>query len=126
MSAERLQDALAKYQQIVTQPEKNPYVSTPEQLRALQLATLYDDQDHKIRYLNLCRRTHPAIIEQAASFVADAQAHNKGALFMWKVKEIRAQWEKQGKDCRHPSPKAPPKKTSSRRSKRIVPASLFD
>ena len=79
--------------QRILEPEYNPYVSTPEQLLALQIARQLDDEQHKTIYLHLCKHTKPEIIREALSFVSDAQARHKGKLFCWKVKQLRNQWQ---------------------------------
>lgn len=92
-------------------PKKNPYISHPHQLRALQLSQKFNDPDHKIQYLNLCKSIHPTIIDQAESFVSDANANNKAALFMWKVKQIKLDWISQKKDWHHPDRSKNPSET---------------
>ena len=129
-----LKKALARYQSNppdqstrtqVTLPQKNPYISNPNQLRALQLSTKFADQDHKLLYLNICKNVHPTIIDLAESFVSDATAQNKGALFMWKIKQIKLEWQKAGKSWKNPN-KPPPKKNSPKKPKKLQPSSLFD
>jgi hypothetical protein len=80
--------------------EVNRFVSTPEQLLALKICQVLGDETHKGFYLRLCKYTKAAIIEQALSFVVDAQVENKGKLFSWKVKQIRQEWREQGKNPR--------------------------
>jgi len=109
----------------VKPPKKNPYISNPNQLRALQLSSKFGDQDHKILYLNLCKNVHPTIIDQAESFVSDASAHNKGALFMWRVKKIKQEWQEAGKNWRNPH-KLPPKPKRKPRLKKTAMPTLFD
>ena len=78
--------------------EVNRYVSTPEQLLALRLCRELNDEAHKTLYLHLCKHTRPELIEAALRFVSDANAHSKGKLFSWKIKQLRAQWRKEGKN----------------------------
>ncbi len=82
----------------VSAMEVNKYVSTPEQERALQLCEILDDKSHKELYLSLCKRTRKEIIDEALSFVIDAQARSKAKLFSWKIKQIRQNWIKAGKN----------------------------
>ncbi len=98
MALERLAQGInwQKYAQI----EKNRYICKPEQLLALRVTKALDDQEHKELYLRLCKYTQEAIIEQALSFVSDAKANNKGKLFLWKVKQIKNEWLKNGKNPR--------------------------
>ena len=37
----------------------------------------------------MAKTEHRAILEKALSFVSDSKATNKGALFMWKVKQLK-------------------------------------
>ena len=132
MPATRLKDALAKYQSISSDqlaqkqavpPQKNRRVSSPGQLRALHLATKFSDQNRKLIYLSLCKNIHPTIIDLAESFVSDAAARNKGALFMWKIKQIKLEWQKAGKNWKNPlKPKKSPK--SSKQKTQAQPTSL--
>lgn len=50
-----------------------------------------DDPKHKSLYIKMAKTEHRAILEKALSFVVDSKATNKGALFMWKVKQIKDQ-----------------------------------
>lgn len=112
-------------------PEKNRYISHQHQLRALELASKYDDLDHKIYYLNLCKKIHPTIIDQADSFVSDANADHKGKLFMWKIKQLKSEWQAAGKDWHNPQPtptktKKTKKSPKSKKTKPSSPPTLFD
>jgi hypothetical protein len=78
----------------------NRYVSTPEQLLALKLAKQLGDEKHKALYLRLCKYVQTRLIEEALSFVSDAQARDKGKLFLWKVKQLRQEWQEAGRDPR--------------------------
>ena len=40
-------------------------------------------------YMKLAKTVHRSLLEKALSFVIDSKADNKGALFMWKLKELR-------------------------------------
>ena len=104
----------------------NQYISKQTQLRALQLARQFNDEEHKIQYLNLCKNVSEVIIEQAASFVTDATARKQGALFMWKVKQIKTQWEQAGKNWRRIKDDDEQKSSKPRRQRAIKTPSLFD
>lgn len=59
----------------------------------MHLAEEFDDYKHRGLYIKLAK-THPrALLEKAYSFVIDSNAKNKGALFMWKLKELRSNAE---------------------------------
>jgi hypothetical protein len=81
-------------------PEVNRFVSTPEQLLALRLSQELNDSEHKEMFLHLCKHTRREIIEDALSFVIDANAKHKGKLFFWKVGQISREWQAQGKTPR--------------------------
>lgn len=100
--------------------EVNKRVSTKEQLRALQIARELSDEKSKEIYLSLCKRFQEGVIEEALRFVIDSQAQSKAKLFMWKVKQLRQEWQAVGKN--------PLKEVVARprRRKKIKPAALFD
>lgn len=70
-------------------PTTDKYVSREFQTFGLHIAETLDDYKHKSLYIKLAKTVHRSILEQALSFVSDSNATNKGALFMWKLKEIR-------------------------------------
>ena len=96
MALEKLGESLSADR--FTHVEVNKFVSTPEQLQALRLCQELGDPDHKNIYLHLCKYTAPGLIEEALSFVRDAQARDKGKLFCWKVKQLRLAWQAAGKN----------------------------
>ena len=71
-------------------PMKDKYVSREFQTFGLHLAETLDDYKHRSLYMKLAKTIHRSLLEEALSFVADSKATNKGALFMWKLKELRA------------------------------------
>ncbi len=70
-------------------PITDKYVSREFQTFGLHLAEELDDYKHRSLYIKLAKTVHRAILEKALSFTADSKARNKGALFMWKLKELR-------------------------------------
>jgi hypothetical protein len=70
-------------------PTTDKYISREFQTFGLHLADSLDDYKHKSLYMKLSKTVHRAILEQALSFAIDSKADKKGALFMWKLKEIR-------------------------------------
>lgn len=70
-------------------PVKDKYVSREFQTFGLYLAEELDDFKHRSLYIKLAKTVHRAILEKALSFVSDSNAKNRGALFMWKLKELR-------------------------------------
>lgn len=75
-------------------PVKDKYVSREFQTFALKLADELDDYKHRAIYMRLAKTVHRSILERALSFAIDSNAKNKGALFMWKLKELRSSAEK--------------------------------
>lgn len=72
-------------------PTTDKYISREFQTFGLHLADQLDDYKHKSLYIKLAKTTHRTILEQALSFCIDSRADNKGALFMWKLKELKKQ-----------------------------------
>jgi SAM-dependent methyltransferase len=59
------------------------------QAYAYRLAHELNDLDHLKIYLRLAKTQDRGLLEQVYSFVADANLDNKGALFLWKLKQLR-------------------------------------
>jgi len=78
-------------------PTTDKYISREFQDFGLHLADVLDDYKHKSLYIKLSKTVHRSILEQALSFVSDSNAKNKGALFMWKLKELRKGEKKEPK-----------------------------
>ena len=72
-------------------PEKDKYVSREFQSFGIHIADVLDDYKHRSLYIKLAKTVHRSILEKALSFVADSNADNKGALFMWKLKQLRGE-----------------------------------
>jgi len=70
-------------------PTTDKFVSREFQTFGLHLTETLDDYKHKGLYMRLAKTVHRSILEQALSFAIDSTAKNKGALFMWKLKELR-------------------------------------
>ncbi len=70
-------------------PVEDKYISREFQSFGIHLAEELDDYKHKALYIRLAKTVHRSILERALSFVSDSNARNKGALFMWKVKELK-------------------------------------
>lgn len=66
------------------------YISREFQKYAYDLAVELGDLPHKALYMRLCKSTPRILIENARSFVSDAQnAKSKGRLFMWKLQQLK-------------------------------------
>ena len=70
-------------------PSTDKYVSREFQTFGLHLTESLNDYKHKGLYMKLAKTVHRSLLERALSFVIDSKADNKGALFMWKLKELR-------------------------------------
>ncbi len=75
-------------------PAQDKYISREFQSFGIHIAETLDDYKHKALYIKLAKTVHRSILEKALSFVVDSNAKNKGALFMWKMKEIRTEKKK--------------------------------
>lgn len=71
-------------------PVKDRYVSREFQHFGVYLAEELNDYKHTGLYIKLAKTVHRSILEKALSFVSDSGAKNKGALFMWKLSQLRA------------------------------------
>ena len=54
-----------------------------------RLAKDLDDDAHKSLYIKMAKTVERSILEEARSFVLDANAKSKARLFMWKVGELK-------------------------------------
>lgn len=77
--------------------EKNKYVSREYQDYGYRLAMELADERHKALYIKLAKETDRAVLEKCRSFVVDANADNKGALFMWKLGQLKKENKQNGK-----------------------------
>jgi len=72
-------------------PAKDKYISREFQAYGYHLAEELNDMKHKSLYIKLAKTTHRSILEKALQFCSDSNARNKGALFMWKLKQLKSQ-----------------------------------
>lgn len=70
-------------------PTTDKYISREFQSFGIHLAEELNDYKHRGLYIKLAKTIHRSILEKALSFAVDSNATNKGALFMWKLKELR-------------------------------------
>ncbi len=86
---------LSKISDILTKfnPLEDKYISREFQAYAVYLTEQLNDPKHKSLYMRLAKTIHRSYLERALSYVKDTKFPNKGALFMWKLKELGA-WEK--------------------------------
>jgi hypothetical protein len=79
-----IKQVLAKFN-----PTEDKYISREFQSFGVHLSEVLDDPKHKSLYIKMAKTVHRSILEKALSFVIDSKAINKGALFMWKITELR-------------------------------------
>lgn len=70
-------------------PTEDKYISREFQTFGIHLAESLDDYKHKSLYIKLAKTVHRSILEKTLAFCVDSRARNKGALFMWKLKEYK-------------------------------------
>jgi hypothetical protein len=89
-------DVLKKYK-----IEEDKYISQGFQQYGYDLAVELGDMKHKALYIKLAKETPRVLLENARSFVKDANnANSKGRLFMWKLKELKDKQKKKETDSR--------------------------
>ncbi|RJQ38167.1 hypothetical protein C4559_02255 [Candidatus Microgenomates bacterium] len=72
-------------------PAEDKFISREFQSFGIHIAEQLDDYKHRSLYIKLAKTVHRSILEKALSFVVDSNARNKGALFMWKLKDLKSQ-----------------------------------
>ncbi len=88
-------------------PEENRYISREFQSFGVHLAEKLNDSRRKALYIKYAKYIPRPVLEEALRFVIDSNAKSKGALFMWKLKELNA-FEK------YPLPSRTKKKTTAK------------
>lgn len=71
-------------------PTKDKYISREFQSYGIYLSEELNDPKHKSLYIKLAKTVHRSILERTLSYVSDSKAKNKGALFMWKLNQLKA------------------------------------
>lgn len=84
MAMQKIGDILKRFD-----PESGKYVSREFQAYGLFIAEKLEDTKHKTLYMKMAKTEPRYLLEQAMNFVSDSKARNKGALFMWKLKELK-------------------------------------
>lgn len=74
------------------------YITREFQDYGYRLAVDLDDLKHKSLYIKLAKQENRGLLERARSFVIDSEAKNKGALFMWKLKQLKDNRDKNSED----------------------------
>jgi hypothetical protein len=69
-------------------PTTDKYISREFQSFGVHLAEKLQDERRKSLYIKLAKTLPRPALEEALRFVVDSHARSKGALFMWKLKEL--------------------------------------
>ena len=69
-------------------PTEDKYISREFQLFGCRLAEKLQDERRKSLYIKLAKTLPRPVLEEALRFVVDSNARSKGALFMWKLKQM--------------------------------------
>ncbi len=80
-----IKDILKKFD-----PLKDKYISREYQSYGVHLAQKLQDEKRVSLYIKLSKTVPRSILQAALSFVIDSNARSKAALFMWKLKELKA------------------------------------
>lgn len=72
-------------------PVADKYISREFQSFGIYMSEELNDYKHKSLYIKLAKTTNRALLERALSYCKDARTDtpNKGALFMWKLKQLK-------------------------------------
>lgn len=81
--------AISSVLQHYTLDDKGGRITREFQDYGYRLAVALNDLDHKPIYMRMAKTIDRSILEQARTFVLDANARNRARLFMWKVRELR-------------------------------------
>ena len=71
-------------------PTTDKYISREYQSFGVHLAEKLEDARHKSLYIKLAKTVPRPVLERALRYVVDSRAKRKGALFMWKLKDLGA------------------------------------
>lgn len=69
-------------------PVNDKYVSTEFQTYGIYLSEKLLDSRRKALYIKMAKDLPRAVLDKALRFVIDSNARSKGALFMWKLKDM--------------------------------------
>lgn len=87
---------IANSNDIIARFEKNSkHIQHEFQSIALELSSKLNDPKHKSLYMKLAKENPEPLLRQALSFAIDypikhGYGNNKGKIFMWKLKELKA------------------------------------
>lgn len=83
MGMQSIKDVLDKFN-----PVEDKYVSREFQTFGIYLSEKLQDEKRKSLYIKLAKDIPRSVLEEALRYVVDSNARNKGALFMWKLKQM--------------------------------------
>lgn len=69
-------------------PVEDKYISREFQTFGVYLSEKLQDTHRKGLYIKMSKELPRVVLEEALRFVVDSKARSKGALFMWKLKEM--------------------------------------
>jgi len=78
-----IKDILKKFN-----PLEDKYVSREFQAFGVYLAEKLEDTGRKSLYIKLAKTIPRPVLAEALRYVIDSNARRKGALFMWKLKQL--------------------------------------
>ena len=79
--------------------DSGKYITREFQDFGYRLAEELNDLPHKSLYIKLAKNHPRALLEETKAYVLNyPQAKNKGALFMWKLKELKESVEEKTKN----------------------------
>ncbi len=79
--------------------KKAKYISKEFQSFGLELASNLNDYKNKSLYIKIAKTEKRPFVERAYSFAIDyPKAKNKGKIFMWKLKDLKQEYNKKIKE----------------------------
>lgn len=96
-SPQKVGDILVRFN-----PLEDKYISREFQHFGYYLAETLNDLKHRSIYMKLAKTLPRALLEKALSYVKDSKIKRKGALFMWKLKQLGA-WSANNKSTKEQS-----------------------
>jgi hypothetical protein len=90
-SPQQIGDILIKFN-----PLEDKYISREFQAFGCHLAEDLGDMKHKSLFIKLAKTVPRSLLEKAYSYAKDSNSKKKGAVFMWKLKDLGA-WKKEEK-----------------------------
>lgn len=75
-------------------PKVDKHISREFQAYGMHLAEELDDYKHRGLYIKLAKTHDRNLLDKAFTFSVDSKAKNRGALFMWKLKQLKIENKK--------------------------------